>query len=77
MTQMVYDSELCDNEFIREAQDTIGNLNNIDFFVAPIRITQPRASRNEKKKIDFRSYGYRGRSFMQLKSILIRSLTQQ
>ena len=29
MTQMVYDSELCDNEFIREALDTIGNLNNI------------------------------------------------
>ena len=23
MTQMVYDSELCDNEFIREALDTI------------------------------------------------------
>ena len=29
MTQMVYDSELCDNEFIKEALDTIGNLNNI------------------------------------------------
>ena len=29
MTQMVYDSELCDIEFIMEALDTIGNLNNI------------------------------------------------
>ena len=29
MTQMVYDGELCDNEFIRGALDTIGNLNNI------------------------------------------------
>ena len=29
MTQMVYASELCDNDFIREALDTIGNLNNI------------------------------------------------
>ena len=26
MTQMVYDSELCDNEFIKEALDTIVNL---------------------------------------------------
>ena len=26
---MVYDSELCDNEFIKEALDAIGNLNNI------------------------------------------------
>ena len=26
---MVYDGELCDNEFIRGALDTIGNLNNI------------------------------------------------
>ena len=28
MTQMVYDSEICDNDFIREALETIGNLNN-------------------------------------------------
>ena len=29
MTQMVYDKELCDTEFIREALDTISNMNNI------------------------------------------------
>ena len=29
MTQMVYDSELCNNDFIWESLDTIGNLNNI------------------------------------------------
>ena len=28
-TQMVPDSELCDNDFIKEALDTVGNLNNI------------------------------------------------
>ena len=29
MTQMVYDKELCDAEFIKEALDTISNLKNI------------------------------------------------
>ena len=29
MTQMVYDSELRDNDFIREALNTVGNLNKI------------------------------------------------
>ncbi len=31
MTQMVYDSTLCENNFIREALETIGKLNNIAF----------------------------------------------
>ena len=38
ITQMVYDSELCDNEFIREALDTIGNLNNIVLTVVLLRV---------------------------------------
>ena len=31
MTQMVYESELCENDFIREALETIGKLNKIWF----------------------------------------------
>ena len=34
MTQMVYDSEVYDNDFIREALDTIDNMNNMITTVA-------------------------------------------
>ena len=47
---MVYDSELCDNDFIREALETIGKMNNmaLDNYCSTLMKVRTQQARSNK-----------------------------